>query len=184
MDFSYDTETDYEKVQAVAAEMMGSCGLKPLTDEEIAEREIWRAEHRAWIEQERIASEQHRRVRERQLAEVAQRERAIAARAERERAQRERAHEIDRQVTQRSLSDLRLQSAQQTGWQRDITRAMQNQAAYQARETILSQLSQLEQMINPPTEPEPTVVVVEADQEDDAFCGVKITRPNLRRSWW
>ena len=138
------------------------------------------AEHRARVEQERIAAEQHRIAREREREAVAQREATIAARAERDKAQRERAHEIDRQVTQRSLSDLRFQSAQQTGWQQNITRAMQNQAAYQARQILLSEL---EAMISPPRPPEPTVVVVEADQQDE-FCGVKITRPNPRRSWW
>jgi hypothetical protein len=39
----------------------------------LAEREEWLAEHRARVEQERIAAEQHRLERERQLAEVAQR---------------------------------------------------------------------------------------------------------------
>jgi hypothetical protein len=177
MAFDYEAaDTDDETVRAVASEMAGG-GLAPLTEQQIAERQEWLAEHRSRQEQERIAAEQHRLAQEREREAAAQR----AAKAEREKAQRERAHEIDRQVTQRSLSDLRFQSAQQTGWQRDITRAMQNQAAYQARHTLLNQL---ESMLTPPAEPEPTVVVVEADQEDDTFCGVKVTRPNPRRSWW
>jgi hypothetical protein len=176
-EFDYtNVETDDEKARAVAAEMSGG-GLAPLTEQQIAERQEWLAEHRARIEQERIDAEQHRLEREHQRAAKEAAERRSLALA----AQRERAAEIEHLTTRRSLSDLHFQSAQQTGWQRDITRAMQNQAAYQARQTLLSEL---EAMVNPPAAPEPTVVVVEADQEDDTFCGVKITRPNPRRSWW
>jgi len=181
--FDYTDNTDDETARRVAAEMSGA-GLAPLTPEQELEREEWRRDYLARQEQERIAAEQHRLAAEQhRLAQEREREAVAerAAKAERERAQRERAQEIDRQVTQRSLSDLRLQSAQQSGWQRDVTRAMQNQAAYQARHTLLNEL---ESMLTPPPLPEPSVVVVEADQEDDTFCGVKVTRPNPRRSWW
>jgi hypothetical protein len=177
MAFDYEAvETDDEKVRAVASEMAGA-GLAPLTEQQIAERQEWLAEHRARYEADRIASEQRRLEQQREREAVAKREAAIAA----EQQRRERQREIEAGVTQRSLSDLRLQSAQQTGWQRDITRAMQNQAAYQQRQTILSHL---EQMINPPEPPPERIVVVEADPDDDTFCGVKVTRPNPRRSWW
>jgi len=53
--------------------------------------------------------------------------------------------------------------------------------AYQQRQTVLSHL---EAMINPPEPPPERVVAVEKDDEDDEFCGVKVARPNPRRSWW
>jgi hypothetical protein len=164
-----------EKVRVIAAEMRG-CGLQPLTPEQELERLEWRRDYLARIEQDRLAAEQYHLEKEREREAVRKREAATAA----EQQRREREREIEAGVTHRSLSALRLQSAQQTVWQRDITRAMQNQAAYQARQTLLNEL---ESMLTPPATPEPTVVVVEPDQEDE-FCGVKVTRPNPRRSWW
>ena len=103
------------------------------------------------------------------------------AKAEREKALVERQRQIDREVNRRSLMDLRLAATRQDTFQRNIDSAHRNALAYQQRQTILSEL---EAMISPPQPTEPTVVVVEADQEDDTFCGVKVTRPNPRRSWW
>ena len=79
------------------------------------------------------------------------------------------------------MFDLRMAAAGQDAFQRNVENAQRNALAYQQRQTILSNL---EAMINPPQPPEPTVVVIEADQEADEFCGVKVTRPNPRRSWW
>ena len=176
---TFDDEADDvspDVIRSVAAEISGG-GLQPLSDEEKLQRQIeWqnrREEEEFW----RIERERERAGKEMEE----RRSLALAAEREAHKASLERQREIDRQVTQRSLSDLRLQSAQQSGWQRDVTRAMQNQAAYQARHTLLNEL---ESMLTPPPLPEPSVVVVEADQEDDTFCGVKVTRPNPRRSWW
>jgi hypothetical protein len=180
--FNYDDADtpDLEAVRGVAAEMQG-LPLKPLTDLEAAERDEWRRDYQARIEQERMAAEQYRLEKEREREAAAQREAAIAAKAERERAQRERAQEIDRQVRRRDMLDLRMAAARQDTFQRNVESAHRNALAYQQRQAILSNL---EAMINPPEPPPERVVVVEADPEADEFCGVKVTRPNPRRSWW
>ena len=49
--FDYETETDDETVRAVASEMAGG-GLKPLSEEDIAEREIWREQQRQLAQQQ------------------------------------------------------------------------------------------------------------------------------------
>jgi hypothetical protein len=177
MAFDYDNAyTPDEVVRSVAASMSDT-GLKELTPEQELERLEWRRDYLARCEDERLAAEQHMLAREHERTAKEAAERRSLALA----AQRERAEEIERLTTRQSLSDLRFQSAQQTGWQLNITRAMQIQAAYQARQTLLNEL---ESMLTPPAPPpEPTIVVVEADQEDE-FCGVKVTRPNPRRSWW
>jgi len=79
------------------------------------------------------------------------------------------------------MLDLRLAAARQDTFQRNVESAHRNAVAYQQRQTLVSEL---EAMINPPAEPQPTVAYVNTDDDDDTFCGVKVTRPNPRRSWW
>jgi hypothetical protein len=179
--FNYDVDTpDLEAARSVAASIQ-DVALKPLTDLEIAERQEWLAEHRARCEAERIAADEYRLAQEREREAVAQREAAIAAQQARDKASVERQHQIDREVNRRGLMDLRLAAAKQDAFQRNVESADRNALAYQQRQTILSEL---EAMINPPQPTEPTVVHVTDDNDDDTFCGVKITRPNPRRSWW
>jgi hypothetical protein len=181
MAFDFDADdTSHEIVRGVANEMAGG-GLKPLSEEEIALREI---EREVRLEETRQREEQWRLEHQQQEAaklEAAQRQAAVAAKAERDKAQRERSGQIDRELRRREMLDLRMAAARQDSFQRNVENAHRNAVAYQQRQTILSEL---EAMINPPEPPPERIVVVEADQEDDTFCGVKITRPNLRRSWW
>jgi hypothetical protein len=180
-EFNYDdADTPDEVVRGVGAQMSDSA-LKPLSPEEIALREI---EREAQQELYRQQEERWRVQREQQEAaklEAAQREAAIVAKAEREKAQRERAQEIDRLTTQRSLNALRLSAARQDTFRQNVLTANANAVRQQNISRILDDINT---MANPPAAPEPTVVVVEADPQDDEFCGVKVTRPNPRRSWW
>jgi hypothetical protein len=177
MAFDYTDSNNDEAARAVAAEMTNS-ELRPLSESEWLERQAWREEcHRRDREmhEEYLAAQAAKEA-------VAERERAIAAKAERDRAQRERTREIERQVTQQSLSQLRMSAARQDRFANSVAAAHRNAQAYAARQTILSEL---EAMISPPQPTEPTIVHVTADDnDDDNFCGVKITRPNPRRSWW
>jgi hypothetical protein len=179
--FNYDAaDTPDEIVRGVAAAMSDSA-LKPLTDLEIAERDEWRRDFLARQEQERADAERHRLERERQQAEVARREAAIAAQAEREKAQAARTKQIDRELRRRDMFDLRMAAARQDAFQRNVENAQRNAVRQQNISRILDDINT---MANPPPLPKPTVVVVEADPEADEFCGVKVTRPNPRRSWW
>jgi GAF domain-containing protein len=88
-------------------------------------------------------------------------------------------HELRTQSN--TLAKLQLHATQQSRRQLELDHALRHQALMQSRQQIVAEL---EKLINPPTFPEPPVVVVEADPEADMFCGVKVTRPNPRRSWW
>jgi hypothetical protein len=118
--FDYDRPDVPDEVhRAVCAEMAGT-KLQPLTDEEIAqreiEREIQRAEY-ARYEQETAARHERERVAraEQERAEwLAEHRKAEAVR------QRERAQEIERLTTQRSLSDLRMSAAKRDAFERDV----------------------------------------------------------------
>jgi hypothetical protein len=177
MSFDYDdTDTADDVIRSVAASMSDTA-LKPLTDLEIAERQEWRRDYLA----RHIAAEQQRLAQEREREAVAQREAAIAAQEAREKAQRQRQQEIERGVQSNTLNRLQLHAVGQERRQRELDTAFRNQALWQARQQTIAEF---ERLVNPPPPPEPTVVVVEADQDDDTFCGVKVTRPNPRRSWW
>ena len=181
MAFDYEAvEIDDEKVRAVASEMTGG-GLAPLTEQQIAEREEWRRDYLAGIEQERADAERLRLVQEREREAVAQREAAIAAQQACDKALAKRQHQIDLEVNRRSLMDLRMSAARQDTFRQSILNA---QASAVRQQNISNILSEINAMANPPPPSEPSIVVVEADQEDDTFCGVKVTRPNPRRSWW
>jgi len=179
--FDYDSPDVLDEVhRAIVAEMSGSV-LAPLSDEEIAQREMEREIQQELYRQQEAeiaAAHEHERLAkaEQEQAEWLAEHRKVEAIRQRERAQ-----EIDRLTTQRALTDLRLAAARQDTFQRNVENAQRNALAYQQHQTVLSHL---EAMINPPEPPPERVVVVEADEEDDTFCGVKVTRPNPRRSWW
>ena len=135
--FNYDdTDVPDETIRAVCAEIAGE-RLNPLTDAEIARREIEREIQRmeyARFEQEWAARHERERVAK---AETAQRDAAIAAKAERDKAQRERSKQFDRELRRRDMLDLRLAAARQDTFQRNVESAHRNAVAYQQRQTIL-----------------------------------------------
>jgi hypothetical protein len=146
--FNYDAaDTPDEVVRGIAAEVSDSA-LKPLTDVEIAEREEWRRDYLARQEQERLAAEQHTLAQEQEREAAAQREKAewLAEHRQKEAIrQHERAVEIDRQVTQRSLSDLRMAAARADSFQHDV-RTAHAQSVRQQQMTSL--FAELEKAIN------------------------------------
>ena len=91
-------------------------------------------------------------------SEAAARHEAQLEQAERNRVAR-LARQIDRDVQRSELADLRFQSAQHQGWQRNVDNAARKAIAYRQRETLMSELDAL---VSPPPPPEPTVVYVEA----------------------
>jgi hypothetical protein len=107
-------------------------------------------------------------------------------RADAEREKRQNV--IDRESSRRQLTDMQLRVAQQQSWQRNVEQAMRNTMAYQARQTLMSEL---ESMINPPApppEPEPqTVVYVSEDEAGSSHFGPDFN-PKLWNKkinpWW
>jgi hypothetical protein len=150
MSFDYDSDDipDDNVVRGVAAEMADSA-LKPLTDVEVAEREVWLAEHRARQEQENIAAEQHRLERDRQEADVAQREKAFAQAREREIAQHKRESEIRRLAQSKTLMHLQTHAAGQERRQRELDSALRLNASQQATTTLMAELERAITEIQP-----------------------------------
>src|SRR5215472_9490645 len=177
-EFNYDADDtpDLEAARSVAAQMQ-DVALKPLTDIEIAEREEWRREFLVRQEADRLAAEQHRLEKEREREAVAQRERAIAADHQR----KERQQQLNRELYRRDMLDLTLAAQRQDAFRQNVLSANANAVRQQNISNILSEINA---MAIPKEAPQPTIVVVERDPEDDEFCGVKVTRPNPRRSWW
>jgi hypothetical protein len=182
--FNYDADdTPDEVVRGVAADI-GGRGLRPLTPDEIAEREEWRREYLARQEQERLAAEEYRLAQEREREAVAQREAAIASQRAGEKARAERQQQFDRELRRRDMLDLRMAAARADTFQRNVENAHRNALAYQHRQTLLNEL---EQMISPPAVPEPTAVVVESDEPGSHF-GERGFNPDAwmrrRYPWW
>ena len=181
-DFDFDDadDTPDEVVRGVAADIRAAA-LKELTPEEIALREV---EREARLELCRQQQEQWRHeIEQKEAARVAQEQAEWLAEHRQLEAirQRDRAAEIERLTTQRTLSALRLSAARQDTFERDVRTSHANAVRQQNISHILGEINA---MANPVPPPEPTVVVVEADPQDDEFCGVKVTGPNPRRSWW
>jgi hypothetical protein len=173
MAFDYTvTDTPDDVVRAIANEMSDG-GLKPLSDEERLERQIWR-EEQAFLAQERLIE------RERQQAEIeaaARHEQALAL-AEDNRRAREKAHQEylarqERQGHSNVLAVLQSEAQQSAAWRN----AVRNAIAYQNRMTLMNELEAALAPPAPPPSPEPTtVVVVEGEQEQP-----KLGYPNLHR---
>jgi hypothetical protein len=165
--------TDPEAVAAVADEIRGHGKLPPLSDEEREQRAL---EKRIWHEQQQWLAERRRMERERheaELADTARREQAAIATETARKARLARQAEIDRQVRQRDMADLRMRVTQQGWWQQKVDLAANIAARQRYNETIMGQL---DAMINPPALPEPEIVYVEPEPEEETFCGVKIPR--------
>jgi hypothetical protein len=156
IEFDYTaTDTPDDVVRSVAAEISGSGGLKPLSDEERLEREIWREQQRR-RDEERQAEHEYRRAE----IDLAARQEAAAELAERNRIAREKARQEylarqERQSRSNDLAALRLEAQQSAAWRNTV----QNAVAYQNRQTLLNELEAA--LIPPPPESEPTVVVAD-----------------------
>jgi hypothetical protein len=138
-DFDTDVEVGYDVVRAVASEIAGG-GLKPLSPEEIAQREIERETRQ---EQDRLIEEQRRRDYERDRAAKAEAEQAewLAEHRKQEAIrQHERAVEIDRLTTQRTLSDLQMAAARQNTFQRDVRTAHVQSVRQQYTTSLMAEL--------------------------------------------
>jgi hypothetical protein len=179
-DYEADADVPDETLRAVCAEVAGTV-IKPLSPEEIALREVERETRQELYRQQQ---RQWRLEHEQEQAAKAAQEQAEFLKEHRQREairQRQRAVEIDREVNRRGLMDLRLAALRQDTFRQNILNANANAVRQQNISHILSEINA---MVNPPAAPEPSVVVVNPEPEDDEFCGVKVTRPNPRRSWW
>jgi hypothetical protein len=159
MAFNYEVETDDEAVRAVAAEISGG-GLKPLTDEERAQRERWRDECRLrdqQIHDQRVRAEAAKQEAVRQQAELARRQ----AHEESVRRGKER---LANQAKQREADSLKSRISQTELWQARVEQAHFLAAREQYRQALLQDLKNI---VSPPQPPEPTVVYVEPDDEPD-----------------
>jgi hypothetical protein len=143
MAFDYEaTEADDEAVRRVAGEMTGAPLAPPSPEEQeqrAAQQELYRQQEEQW---------QHER--EQQEAARAAQERAEWLKEHRQQEairQRERAHDIERQVTRRSLSDLRMAAARQDAFERDVRNSHAQSVKQQYRQTLLGEL---DAMINAP----------------------------------
>ncbi len=177
---------DYQNIDTpddVAAEMSGG-GLKPLTEDEKLERQIWR-EEQAFLAQERNTEYRQRQAERAAEAEAIARHESALALAEANRKSRlERQERISREVRERELADLRLQSARHQAWQRDVDNAARRAVAARQQQALLADV---ERRLIPPTPLEREPEVVEAaegsDQLGDRDFSVDAWMKKSR-SWW
>jgi hypothetical protein len=179
MAFNYDDDTiaDADVVSAVAAQMSNT-PAKPLSDLERAELDNFIAESRERDRQQRAEYD-----RQRTEAEAAQRAEASRVaetiRAEASAKLREQLAERERRLNRdRTLTGLLNHAVDQQQFRQQVLRSQAN-AASRAR---------LKSLLNPPAPPEPTVVVVQPEDDGSADLG----SPNFDvdkwskkpRSWW
>jgi hypothetical protein len=175
IEFDYSaTEASDDVVRSVAAEMTGG-GLKPLTDDERVEWEIWREEQALLAEQRAVEyrerqTEQEAVARAEHAAEIAERNR---------KARQEYLARQDQQARNSDLAALRLEAQQSAMWRNTV----QNALAYQARQTLINEM---EAAINPPP-PEPEQVTAASDDigspniaDDDFNAGCWLQKPIFR----
>jgi hypothetical protein len=186
MSFDYSADdVDDEKVRAVASEMAGG-GLKPISPEEIAQREIeWeirREESRARQREMDAAHEAERLAR----AEQEQAEWLSEHRKQEAIRQRERSEHFTRELHQRELRDMRFQITQAKAWQRNVDDFANRAVRQQYRQTLVGEL---DAMINPPQpEPEPEPQIIMVSDEGSPELGspdfdVRVFNKKSRR-WW
>ena len=157
MAFDYSsTDTDDETVRRIAGEIAGT-PLAPLSDQERAERELWREQLRNWEEQSRSEAERKRAV----AQSIAERERRTAQVEANRKARLERAAEIERRKREVELRNLQIKVQQQSWWQQSVENAAR---VHEAQQRLAARLALIDDWAPKPP-PEPTVVVVEP--EDD-----------------
>jgi hypothetical protein len=179
-DSSAQTDVSDDVVATVAAEM-SSHGLRPLSDDELLQREVWRAEWHQRDEQRRQRDEQQRLEHQAAQAEATRREAAIAAQEAREKAQHELRERRAREVRQHEIAGLHLQAARHESFRRNVETAARRALVQQNRQAMVAQyenvFNALDQKLNPPPAPEPSeVVYVEEDRGPP-----KLDYPVLRR---
>ena len=180
-EFDYSaTDTSDDVVRSVAAEISGG-GLKPLSDEERLERQIWREEQAFLAEERRFEYEQRQAeieaiARAEHAAEISERNRVARLQLRREYQERQ-----DRQSHDNDLTALRFEANQSAMWRN----AVRNTLAYQTRQTLINELEAA--MNPPPPPPAPDVIYVEAVEGSDQL-GSSDFNPTLwmqkSRSWW
>jgi hypothetical protein len=185
MSFDYTaTDTPDDVVRSVAAEINGG-GLKPLSDDERLEREIWR-EQQAWRAEQRDAERRQRQAEQAAEAEsIARAEQAAEIAESNRRLRLERQERINRDVQQRELADLRIRSAAHEGWQRGVENAARNAVRQRYTQELMGELDALTNPPQPATPPEPEVIeTVEGSDQ----LGTSDFNPKLwmqkPRSWW
>jgi hypothetical protein len=164
----------------IAAEISGG-GLEPLSDDERIERQNWR-------EEQNFLAQERRLERERQQDEadaVARHEAALEQQEANRKRTLERQEQISRQVRDREIADLRLQTAQQRGWMINAENSARNAVAVRQRQVLIADI---ESHFNPPPPPpEPEVIYVEGVEGSDQL-GTSDFNPTLwmqkSRSWW
>jgi hypothetical protein len=186
MAFDYEApDVPATAVADVVAAIVNDRKLPPLSDEE---REQRRLDHQLYIEECRERDEQWRIEYQQEQAAKAERERAewlVEHRKQEAVRQRERRERIDRETRDRELANLRLQSAQQAAWQRNVENAARTAMNQQYRNTLMGEL---ERMINPlpsPPEPEPEIVYLDKDEMGSPRLGDRDFNPQLwtKRVW-
>jgi hypothetical protein len=162
---------------------MSGTGLKPLSDEELLQREAWRAEWHRNNEQRRQRDEQQRLEHHAAQAEAARRKQAIAAQDAREKAQHELRERRAREVREREIAGLHLQAARHESFRRDVITAARNTVIQQKRQAMVAHYENvfngLDRALNPPPvpePPEPQTIYVEENRGPQ-----KLDYPELRR---
>lgn len=114
---------------------------KPLSDEALLEREVWRAEWHARDQQRRQRDEQARIAHERAQHEKARREAAAIAEQEQNRLRRERHEQYEREARQRELRDQKARVAKQDWFQKQVQVAAHAAAIQQKRQATAQALN-------------------------------------------
>jgi hypothetical protein len=186
MAFDYEApDVPATAVADVVADISSAGKPPPLSDKEREQRRIenelyrWQCQQRA---EERAFEYQQR---QQEAESLARHEAAIEQAEANRKARLERQEQISRQVRDREIANLRIQTAQQRGWMNNVETAARNAVAVRQRQALIADI---ESHFNPPPPPpEPEVIYVEAVEGSDQL-GSSDFNPKLwmqkPRSWW
>ena len=147
----------------------GSDGIWPGHDQTwriVGEREQRRTDQRLYLEQCRQREEQWNfEYRQQQMArrEAAERERLAVAQQERHRERLAQQQRTKEEIRDRELRDLRLKVTKQDWWQQSVELAARNA---EAQQRLAARLALIDDWA-PPRLPEPVVVVVDPEPEEE-----------------
>jgi hypothetical protein len=153
------TDTPDDVVRSVAAEISGG-GLKPLSDHERLQRQLWRDEQ-AWQSEQRRAEREHQRA---EAEAVARHEAALEQAEANRRARLERQERQREQDRERQLVGLHIRAKQQEVWQSNVENAARNAVAVRQQQALLADVERHFTPPAPPPEPEREIVYLSEDE--------------------
>ena len=182
------TDTPDDVVAAVADAIRATHAIRPLSEEERAQREL---DNQLWREEQRWHVEQRRLERERAQAEAA--EAARREKAERQRKadealrQKQRTESIQREAENRLNQRLRSNDRKWVQLEQSVALARRQQMRQMLFQNTWNDLDELQRRLNPPPPaPGPEIIYVEPDRGTGRL-GYADFSPELMKqpvSWW